>query len=65
MRRLTMLEAVSNIENKEYTDANGDTATIPAGFAVSQIEGENTVENGLVIIDANDMNLYGYQYQQQ
>ncbi len=54
MRRLTMLEAVSNIENKEYTDANGDTATIPAGFAVSQIEGENTVENGLVIIDAND-----------
>ena len=53
MRRLTMLEAVSNIENKEYTDANGDTATIPAGFAVSQIEGENTVENGLVIVDVN------------
>ena len=57
MRRLTMLEAVSNIENKEYTDANGDTATIPAGFAVSQIQGENTVENtvenGLVIVDVN------------
>ena len=53
MRRLTMLESELNIENKEYTDANGDTATIPAGFAVSQIEGENTVENGLVIVDVN------------
>ncbi len=51
MRKLTMLEATANIENTKYTDSNGDIVTIPAGFAVSQIEGENTVENGLVIID--------------
>ncbi len=53
LRRLTMLKAISNIENTTYTETNGDKATIPAGFAVSQVEGENTVQNGLVIIDAN------------
>ena len=54
LRRLTMLEAASNIDNTTYTDTNGDIATIPAGFAVSQAEGENTIENGLVIIDDNE-----------
>ena len=53
LRRLTMLEAAANLENHPYTDKNGDTATIPAGFAVSQVEGENTIEDGLVIIDSN------------
>ena len=52
-KQLAMLEAAINTENRPYTDKNGDTATIPAGFAVSQVEGENTIENGLVIIDAN------------
>ena len=52
-RQLAMLEAAMNTENQPYTDKNGDTATIPAGFAVSQVEGENTIEDGLVIIDAN------------
>ena len=52
-RQLAMLEATMNTENQPYTDKNGDTATIPAGFAVSQIEGENTIDDGLVIIDAN------------
>lgn len=46
-----MLEAATNLENQPYTDKNGDIATIPAGFAVSQVEGENTIDNGLVIID--------------
>ena len=36
LRRLTALEAATNLENQPYTDKNGDTATIPAGFAVSQ-----------------------------
>lgn len=53
LRKLTALEAATNIENQPYTDKNGDTATIPAGFAVSQVEGENTIEDGLVIIDKN------------
>ena len=53
LRRLTMLEAAANLENQPYTDKNGDTATIPAGFAVSQVEGENTIADGLVIIDKN------------
>ena len=51
LRKLTALEATTNIENKPYNDKNGDTAIIPAGFAVSQVEGENTIEDGLVIID--------------
>ena len=57
LRSLTMLEAATNLENQTYTDKNGDTATIPAGFAVSQVEGENTIDDGLVIIDS-----YGNEY---
>ena len=33
-----------------YTDGNGDRAVIPAGFAVSEKEGEKTVRTGLVVI---------------
>ena len=53
LRKLTALEAATNLENQPYIDKNGDTATIPAGFEVSQIEGENTIKDGLVIIDKN------------
>ena len=35
-------------EKDNYTDPNGDTATIPAGFKVS--EKENTIDDGLVVI---------------
>ncbi len=52
-RQLAMAEAAMNFENKEYTDKNGEKVTIPAGFAVSEIEGENTIKDGLVIIDSN------------
>lgn len=52
LRRLTTLEAATNLEDKEYIDSNGDKAIIPAGFAISQVEGENTIEDGLVIIDS-------------
>ena len=34
----------------EYTDRNGDTVFIPAGFKVSTAESENTVRKGLVVI---------------
>ena len=40
-------------ETKPYTDGNGDTATIPAGFALGTSEGINKVDTGLVIRDAN------------
>ena len=53
LRKLTMLEATTNLENTIQTDKNNETITIPAGFAVSQIEGENTISDGLVIIDSN------------
>ena len=53
LRRLTQAEAVTYLEEHEYTDVSGETVTIPAQCAVSQVEGENTLENGLVIIDAN------------
>ena len=52
LRRLTALEAATNLENTTYEDKNGQTAPIPAGFAVSQVEGENVIEDGLVIIDS-------------
>ena len=54
LRGLTALEAATNLEDKEYIDSNGDKAIIPAGFAISQVEGENTIEDGLVIIDKNE-----------
>lgn len=53
LRNLTMLEAATNLENTTYTDKNNVTVTIPSGFAVSQVEGESTIEDGLVIIDKN------------
>ena len=53
LRKLTALEASTNLENHPYTDKNGDIATIPAGFAVSQVEGENIIDDGLVVIDSN------------
>ena len=53
LRKLTALEAASNLETYLYEDKNGDSATIPAGFAVSQVEGEKTVSEGLVVIDSN------------
>ena len=55
LRGLTALEAATNLENTIYIDnSTGEekTVTIPAGFAVSQVEGENTVDDGLVIIDS-------------
>ena len=54
LRRLTALEAATNLENTTHTDSStGEekTVTIPAGFAVSQVEGENTIAEGLVVID--------------
>ena len=40
----------------EYEDANGQVVTIPAGFSVSEREGEQTVDEGLVVIgpDGNE-----------
>ena len=56
LRKLTQLEAATHFEDYEYIDnSTGEekTVTIPAECAVSQVEGENTLENGLVIIDAS------------
>ena len=53
LRRLTSLEAATNLENTIYSSVEEEkTVIIPAGFAVSKVEGENTIENGLVIIDS-------------
>ena len=56
LRRLTALEAATNLENKTIIDnsmGKDVTVTIPAGFAISLVEGEQTVKEGLVIIDKN------------
>ena len=42
---------MTNLELTWYKDGE-NKVPIPAGFAVSQVEGENTVEDGLVIIDS-------------
>ena len=74
-RKLSQSEASTHLENYDYTDAEGNTATIPAGFAVSNVEGENLVSKGLVIIgttgneyvwipcttDSNDTNKLQYK----
>ena len=52
LRDLTMGEAMTNLELTFYQDG-GNKVPIPAGFAVSQVEGENKVDKGLVIIDSN------------
>ena len=74
-RQLSQIEASTHLENYDYTDAEGNTAKIPAGFAVSNVEGENLVSKGLVIIgttgneyvwipcttDSNDTNKLQYK----
>ena len=56
LRKLTQLEAATHLEDYEYIDnSTGEkkNVTIPAQCAVSQVEGENTLVDGLVIIDSN------------
>ena len=47
-------EKVDNTEKDNYTDTNGDKATIPGGFTLSGIESEQKVSEGLVIYDIPD-----------
>ena len=54
LRRLAQLEAITHIEEYEYLDVSGKKVTIPAHCTVSQVEGENTLADGLVIIDINE-----------
>ena len=50
------LETYSEIytETRPYTDANGKTATIPAGFKVGTSSINKTIDGGLVIEDENE-----------
>ena len=41
-------------KNGEFKDKNGDVATIPAGFQVSETLGMNTIKEGLVIQDEEE-----------
>ena len=52
-RQLSQVEASTHLENYDYIDTEGNIAKIPAGFAVSNVEGENLVSKGLVIISSN------------
>ena len=51
--KLAQMEASMHLDSYEYTDKEGNTVKIPSGFAVSNIEGENLVSKGLVIIGEN------------
>ena len=52
-RKLSQAEANTHLETYTYTDAEGNTTKVPAGFAVSNVEGENLISKGLVIIGSN------------
>ena len=53
-RKMAMYEATMNTENTKYIDLKTKKEVlVPSGFAVSQVEGENTIEDGLVIIDSS------------
>ena len=47
-------EKVESTSKNNYTDTNGDKATVPAGFTVSGIASEQKVSEGLVIYDIPD-----------
>ncbi len=46
-----VLYVMSNKVTRIYKDENGEYATIPGGFTVSEIPGERTIAKGLVIYD--------------
>ncbi len=50
-RQLAVLNASMNTEKYDY-QADDGKVPIPAGFAPTQIEGENSIKNGLVITDS-------------
>lgn len=55
LRKLTELEAATNLESTVHKDTSTGVEkriTIPVGFAVSQVSGEDNLKDGLVIIDA-------------
>ena len=52
LRLLTAVKAGENLKMTFYQD-EGNKVPIPAGFAVSQVEGEDKVDKGLVIIDSD------------
>ena len=45
-------------EEGTYTDKNGDTAYIPKGFQVSEENGKNTIDEGLIIRNATTDDRY-------
>ncbi len=54
-KQIAMAEAAMNLDGEEYKSTYNNEEVIvpiPAGFAVSQVPGENTVDDGLVIIDS-------------
>ncbi len=50
--QLAAMNAAMNTEKYEYEVKDG-TVPIPAGFAPTQIEGENTIAEGVVVVDEN------------
>ena len=50
------LQKWSPVYDKEgiYQDKNGDRAYIPKGFQVSEVPGENTIDEGLVVKDSQN-----------
>ena len=50
-RQIAQLNAAMNTEKYDYKVENG-TVPIPAGFAPTQIEGENSIKDGLVVVDS-------------
>ena len=47
LRQMAIAEAAMNFEDTEYNGVN-----IPAGYAPTRIDGENSIDEGLVIVDS-------------
>ena len=47
------VEGTTYEDNRTYIDSKNYTATLPAGFKISSVTGENVIQNGLVMEDTN------------
>ena len=54
LTKIAALEALTHLEDYDYTDKDGKKIKIPKGFAVSSVEGEKSEAEGLVIVDAKE-----------
>ncbi len=51
--KLAAMNAAMNTQGYKYETEDGQKVPIPAGFAPTQTEGENSIKDGVVVVDEN------------